>query len=49
MHLHIQPIQIKKIRSQILDYTWCDYENLRDIGVSENDYQMIHWDFAGGV
>ena len=40
-----------KIRSQILDYTWCDYENLRDeltaIGVSENDYQMIlHWDFA---
>lgn len=40
-----------KIRSQILDYTWCDYEDLRDeltaIGVSENDYQMIlHWDFA---
>lgn len=34
-----------KIRSQILDYTWCDYEDLRDeltaIGVSENDYQMI--------
>lgn len=40
-----------KLRSQILDYTWCDYEDLRDeltaIGISENDYQMIlHWDFA---
>ena len=40
-----------KLRSQILDYTWCDYEDLCDeltaIGVSENDYQMIlHWDFA---
>lgn len=43
-----------KLRSQILDYTWCDYEDLCDeltaIGVSENDYQMIlHWDFADQV
>ena len=40
-----------KTRSQILDYTWLDYEDCRSdfeaIGLSENDYNMIlGWDFA---